>query len=81
MPADAARTDFPTGFSILGKRRVINAPRAERIRFQHFPSPRNYRYGWPQPTAQRNGRLQQCYYIQADFFALRFLVARMNSAS
>ena len=65
----------------LGKRRVINAPRAERIRFQHFPSPRNYRYGWPQPTAQRNGRLQQCYYIQADFFALRFLVARMNSAS
>ena len=75
MPADAARTDFPTGFFILGK------PRAERIRFQHFPSPRNYRYGWPQPTAQRNGRLQQCYYIQADFFALRFLVARMNSAS
>ena len=81
MPADAARTDFPTGFFILGKRRVINAPRAERIRFQHFPSPRNYRYGWPQPTAQRNGRLQQCYYIQADFFAPRFLVARMNSAS
>ena len=81
MLADAARTDFPTGFFILGKRRVINAPRAERIRFQHFPSPRNYRYGWPQPTAQRNGRLQQCYYIQADFFAPRFLVARMNSAS
>ena len=81
MFADAARTDFPTGFFILGKRRVINTSRAERIRFQHFPSPRNYRYGRPQPTAQRNGRLQQCYYIQADFFALRFLVARMNSAS
>ena len=30
MPADAARTDFPTGFFILGKRRVINTSRAER---------------------------------------------------
>ncbi len=43
-------------------------------RFQHFPSPRNYRYGWPQPTAQRNGqRLQQYYYIQADFFCAALL--------
>ena len=38
---DPARADFPAAFFVLRKRRSFNAHRTERIRSQHFLSPRS----------------------------------------